>query len=84
MENRKVSHTSGSPHPKPSAPYEEKFAGLIKLITENNGSKIECIIISEPWVIGDKHEEMIESLSLLAGTDLALHIVQREISVMNA
>ena len=63
-----------------SAPYEQKFAGLIKAIAENKNTGIQNVIITEPWVIGDTYAEVIESLSRLAGSNLALLIVQREIN----
>lgn len=64
-------------------PYEEKFAGLLKAIVESKTGRIKFLLISEPWVIGDTYEEVIESLSRLAGTDLSLLVVQRESRSMN-
>jgi hypothetical protein len=64
-------------------PCEEKFAGLLKTIAENTGSEIHCMIISEPWMIGDTHEEIIESVSRQAGSNLGLRIVRREAWMMN-
>ena len=65
------------------APYETKFAERIKVVTEANATDVKAILIAEPWVIGDTYEEIVESLSLLGGTSLALHIVQRKASVSN-
>ena len=66
-----------------AAPYEQKFDGLIRAIAQNKGSKIRFLLISEPWVIGDTYEEVIESLSRLAGSDLALLVIQRKRNVRN-
>jgi hypothetical protein len=66
-----------------AAPYEQKFAGLVKAIAQQKPGDIQFLIISEPWVIGDTYEEVVESLSRLAGSNLALCIVQREIRLTN-
>ena len=63
------------------APYESKFAEWIKVVAEANATDVEAIIISEPWVIGDTYEEIVESLSRLGGTCLALNIAKRNESV---
>ena len=60
-----------------NAPYEQKFAGFIDTIAKARAMGATFIFIAEPWVIGDTHEELIESLSRLAGTKIALHIVSR-------
>jgi len=63
------------------APYETKFAEWIKIVAKANVTDVEAIIISEPWVIGDTYEEIVESLSRLGGTFLALNIAQRKETV---
>jgi len=60
-----------------NTPYELKFGGWIKSIAEAKAKDAQFIIISHPWVIGDTYEEIAESLSRLAGSGVALHIVQR-------
>ena len=57
------------------APYAEKFAGFIRVIAHAKVAGCEIIIIARPWVIGDTYEEMNESLSHLAGTNIGLRIV---------
>lgn len=57
------------------APYAEKFADFIKTIAQAKATGCEIIIIAEPWVIGDTYDEVIESLSHLAGTSIGLNIV---------
>lgn len=59
-------------------PYELKFATWIEAVAEANATDVEAIIIAEPWVIGDTYEEIVESLSRLGGTSLALCIAQRK------
>ncbi|HEV7923830.1 MAG TPA: hypothetical protein VGR14_00635 [Verrucomicrobiae bacterium] len=66
-----------------NAPYAQKFAGLIKLIAEAKKDGSEVMVIAEPWVIGDAHEELIESLSRLAGTNIGLIIVHRKRVALN-
>ena len=56
-------------------PYASKFASFIQAITEAKAFGCDIILIAEPWVIGDTHEEMTESLSHLAGTGIGLQIV---------
>jgi hypothetical protein len=58
-------------------PYEQKFAGLIKLCQKAKTDKIEHIIVTWPWVLGDNYEELIESLSRLAEAGLTIHIIER-------
>lgn len=58
-------------------PYEEKFAEFLKAIADAKGQKVDVIIIAQPWVIGDTYEELMESLSRLAGTGLGLCIAKR-------
>jgi hypothetical protein len=60
------------------APYESKFAEWIKVVAEANATDVEAILIAEPWVIGDTHEEIVQSLSLIGGTSIALCIAQRK------
>lgn len=55
------------------APYAEKFADFIKIVAQAKATGCE-IIIAEPWVIGDTYDEVIESLSHLAGTSIGLNI----------
>jgi len=40
-------------------------------------------MVMEPWVIGDTYEEVIESLSQLAESNLALVVVRRDVPVIN-
>ena len=65
------------------APYEQKFSVLIKAIAENESGPVQQLLIMEPWVIGDTYEEIVESLSRLAGSNLNLAIVRRETPVTN-
>jgi hypothetical protein len=58
--------------------YEKKFAGFIKLCLDSKKSGVKQIVISNPAVIGDTHEELIESLSRLAEAGLSLHITDAE------
>ena len=62
------------------APYETKFAEWIKVVAEANATDVKAVLIAEPWVIGDTYEEIVESLSRLGGTSLALQIAQRKAS----
>lgn len=56
------------------APYATKFADFITKVAQAKATGCDCILIAEPWVIGDTYDEIIESLSHLAGTDLCLTI----------
>ncbi|MGH7944597.1 MAG: hypothetical protein ACREF9_06280 [Opitutaceae bacterium] len=58
--------------------YEKKFADFIRLCLESKKSGVQQIVISNPSVIGDPHEEIIESLSRLAEAGLGLHITNAE------
>jgi hypothetical protein len=61
-------------------PYEQKFAAFIKTIDQAKASNADFIVIVEPWVIGDTHDEIIESLSRLAAANMPLRIVRRRIN----
>ena len=81
--NRKplgIAYAREHPLQNQNIPYEQKFAGFIKTIAQAQSAGAEYIIICEPWVIGDTYEEVIESLSRLAGTKIALQIVERRIN----
>jgi len=58
------------------APYEQKFAGLIRLCESAGTEGIRNIVVTWPWVIGDNYEELMESLSRIADAGLVLHIVK--------
>ena len=55
--------------------YATKFAGFVRAVAKAKESGCDMIIIAEPWVIGDTYEEITESLSHLAGSDVGLCIV---------
>jgi hypothetical protein len=55
-------------------PYKTKFANFIKTVAEAKAADCDYIIIAEPWVIGDTYDEVMESLSHLAGTKISLNI----------
>ncbi len=57
-----------------NAPYVEKFGDFIQTIAKAIATGCQVIAIAEPWVIGDTYDEMVESLSHLAGTGLGLHV----------
>jgi hypothetical protein len=78
-----VAYTRSSETRNTDAPYEKKFEGLIKAIAENKGGGMKFLIVSEPWVIGDTYDEIIESLARLAGTNFSLLIAQREVRLTN-
>jgi protein required for attachment to host cells len=61
-----------------SAPYNDKFAGLIEAIAEAKKDGTEILVVAEPWVIGDTREELTESLSRLAGTEIGLIVLHRK------
>ena len=54
--------------------YEKKFAGLIKVLKEDDA---EVIVVNSPDVLGDTHAELIESLSRIAESGKQLAIVGR-------
>jgi hypothetical protein len=59
------------------APYEKKFAGLIKACEKCKSEGVSNLVVTWPWVLGDTYEEIIESLSRISDADLVLHIVER-------
>jgi hypothetical protein len=66
-----------------NAPYAMKFAVLIDLIAQARKDGSEVMVIAEPWVIGDTHDEIIESLSRLGGTKIGLIILHRQRSALH-
>lgn len=57
------------------ADYENMFADFIRLCEDAKRNGVETVIVAAPWVIGDTYDEVIESLSRLAESGLALRIV---------
>jgi hypothetical protein len=65
------------------APYNVKFAPLIEAIAKARKDGSEEMVVAEPWVLGDTHAEVIESLSRLAGTRISLVILHRHRSALH-
>jgi hypothetical protein len=61
-----------------NAPYARKFASLIDAIADAEKDGSEVMVITEVWVIGDTHEEVIESLSRLGATNISLIVVHNQ------
>jgi hypothetical protein len=79
-----VAYARGPETRNQPAPYHQKFAGFIKTIAQAKANGSNCsICIAQPWVIGDTHEEIVESLSRLAGTGVWLQIVHRDGAAVN-
>jgi len=64
-----------------NSPYTVKFAALIEAFGKARKDGSEILVIAEPWVIGDTADELVESLSRLAGTDIGLIILHRRRAV---
>ncbi len=58
--------------------YETKFADFIRLCAESQKSGVKQLVVATPSVIGDSYAEVIESLSRLAESGLALSIAEPE------
>jgi len=57
--------------------YEEKFAGLLRLIADAKTSGINIVLIAYAQVLGDNYEELVESLGRIADAKLELAIAGR-------
>lgn len=57
--------------------YETKFAGLTALCKNAEKDGLEVVVVAAPWVLGDTHAEIVESLSRIADADLRLGIASR-------
>jgi hypothetical protein len=57
--------------------YEEKFAGLIRLLESEKSRGAELLRITHPRVLGDTYEELIESLNRIADAGLMVSIEPR-------
>lgn len=55
--------------------YEEKFSTFIEMCDQAKQEELECLVVASPDVLGDTHEELVESLRRLADSELALRIV---------
>lgn len=58
--------------------YETKFADFIRLCRDSAKSGIKQVVVANPSVIGDTHDELIESLSRLAEAGLSLSVTDPE------
>lgn len=56
--------------------YEKKFAQFIEGCREAQEQNAKHLLIAKPWVIGDTYAEVMESLSRLAESGLALQIAE--------
>ena len=77
QKSKGVSYVRGPETRNQDTPYELKFKGWIECVAEAKAKNAQFILIAYPWVIGDTYEEIIESLSRLAGSGVGLQIVQR-------
>lgn len=59
--------------------YETKFADFIRLCRESKKSGVKQIMVANPSVLGDTHDELVESLSRLAEAGLSLNISNAEV-----
>ena len=75
--SKAISYSRGPETRNQDSPYELKFKGWLKSVAEAKATDAQFIIIAYPWVIGDTYEEIVESLSQLAGSGVALQIVER-------
>jgi hypothetical protein len=66
-----------------NAPYHIKFAAFIEALAKAKKDGSEVMVIAEPWVIGDSQEDLVESLSRLAGTHIGLEIIHRKRLAVN-
>lgn len=57
--------------------YEEKFPEFIKMLADAKASRVEVVLVHHPEVLGDTHEEIVESLDRLADAYLILKILPR-------
>ena len=58
--------------------YEKKFSDFIRLCRDSKKSGVKQIAVSNPSVLGDTHDELIESLSRLVEAGLSLNIAEPE------
>lgn len=53
-------------------PYKEKFAHFLRAIGDAKAQNVYVMIVPEAWMLGDTYEEIMESLSHLAGTGIGV------------
>lgn len=58
--------------------YNSKFADFIRLCVESQKSGVKQVVVATPSVIGDNYAEIVESLSRLAESGLALNVAEPE------
>jgi hypothetical protein len=75
---RAICYTRASGTRGQNAPYKQKFAGLIKACDDCKAQGVRLLVVAWPWVLGDTHKELIESLSRIADAGLVLHITERQ------
>ncbi len=59
--------------------YNSKFADFISMCAESQKSGVKQVVVATPSVIGDNYNEIIESLSRLAESGLALSVAEPEL-----
>ena len=58
------------------APYGEKFAEFLNAVATAKVKEIKRVVVPQPWVLGDTKEELILSLTQLAGSGVSLEIIE--------
>ncbi len=71
-----IAYTRSPETRRTAIPCKEKFHSL-KVAVEEARSKSYDLVIAEPWIISDTHEEVMESLSRLAESGVTLRVAGR-------
>jgi hypothetical protein len=51
-------------------PYDEKFAGLLRLCAEVKQGKFQIIVVTSPEILGDDYDELVHNLKQCAQVGL--------------
>ena len=59
-------------------PYEEKFAGLLRLWEEAKKGEFEIVVVAKPEILGDNYEELVGNLLRCAKAGLLVAIAEKK------
>ena len=65
-------------HATRNLPYEEKFAGFLRLCEEAGKGTFQIVVVGFPAVLGDDYDELIHNLAQAAKAELLVAIAKAE------
>ena len=77
-QNLKAAACTRDLHATRNLPYEEKFAGFLRLCEEAGEGTFQIVVVGFPAVLGDDYDELIRNLAQSANAGLLVAVAEPE------